>query len=275
MLRGRGRLLTALVVLGALVGLGASLVFPPRYSTSASVLLPGAWEERVLLTQAEIATSTVVTDRTAAALKWDGVDGEELRKRVRAEVTDGNIIKISGTAESPAKAQRLSDELARQFVAFSARIGEETADPTAAAGPEQLRQTVLTTSRRITELADAADPGRTVESVQTRTELAKLRTALQEAVEKLNQAQSGTAGSRLVVMGPAAKPSGEAPPTRVQLIAAGAVLFLLVAVVGHLGAARVNRRLRSEREIAAALRSGLLGGVDVPAAKGVRRPEAD
>src|SRR5690606_29216019 len=44
MLRGRGRLLTALVVLGALVGLGASLVFPPRYSTSASVLLPGAWE---------------------------------------------------------------------------------------------------------------------------------------------------------------------------------------------------------------------------------------
>ncbi|WSB87167.1 polysaccharide biosynthesis protein [Streptomyces cellulosae] len=275
MLRGRGRLLTALVVLGALVGLGSSLVFPPRYSTSASVLLPGAWEERVLLTQAEIATSTVVTDRTAAALKWDGVDGEELRKRVRAEVTDGNIIKISGTAESPAKAQRLSDELARQFVAFSARIGEETADPTAAAGPEQLRQTVLTTSRRITELADAADPGRTVESVQTRTELAKLRTALQEAVEKLNQAQSGTAGSRLVVMGPAAKPSGEAPPTRVQLIAAGAVLFLLVAVVGHLGAARVNRRLRSEREIAAALRSGLLGGVDVPAAKGVRRPEAD
>ncbi|MDT6968426.1 polysaccharide biosynthesis protein [Streptomyces thermocarboxydus] len=275
MLRGRGRLLTALVVLGALVGLGASLVFPPRYSTSASVLLPGAWEERVLLTQAEIATSTVVTDRTAAALKWDGVDGEELRKRVRAEVTDGNIIKISGTAESPAKAQRLSDELARQFVAFSARIGEETADPRAAAGPEQLRQTVLTTSRRITELADAADPGRTVESVQTRTELAKLRTALQEAVEKLNQAQSGTAGSRLVVMGPAAKPSGEAPPTRVQLIAAGAVLFLLVAVVGHLGAARVNRRLRSEREIAAALRSGLLGGVDVPAAKGVRRPEAD
>ena len=60
MLRGRGRLLTALVVLGALVGLGASLVFPPRYSPSASVLLPGAWEERVLLTQAEIATSTVV-----------------------------------------------------------------------------------------------------------------------------------------------------------------------------------------------------------------------
>ncbi|MEV7018140.1 polysaccharide biosynthesis protein [Streptomyces sp. NPDC093991] len=272
-LRGRGRLLTVLAVLGALAGLGASLVFPPRYTTSASVLLPGAWEERVLLTQAEIATSTVVTDRTAAALGWDGVDGEELRERVRAEVTDGNIIRISGTAESPGRAQRLSDELARQFVTFSARIVDDTADPTAAAGPDQLRQMVLAASRRITELADSADPGRTVESVQTRTELAKLRTELQQAVEKLDRTGSDAAGSRLVVMGPAAEPSGEAPPTRVQLIAAGAVLFFLLTVVGHLTAARVNRRLRAEPEIAAALGSGLLGGVDVPADKGAHRPE--
>ncbi|MFC8840376.1 polysaccharide biosynthesis protein [Streptomyces griseoincarnatus] len=272
-LHRRGRLLTVLVVLGALTGFGASLVFPPRYTTSASVLLPGAWEERVLLTQAEIATSTVVTDRTAEELGWAGVDGEELRERVRAEVTDGNIVKISGTAESPAKAQRLSDELARQFVTFSARIVDETADPTAAAGPDQLRQMVLTTSRRITELADAADPGRTVESVQTRTELAKLRTALQEAVGELSQADSNAAGSRLVVMGPAARPTGEAPPSRVQLIVAGAVLFFLLAVVGHLTSARVNRRLRSEREIAAALGSGLLGGVDVSARRGAHRPE--
>ncbi|MEU8289834.1 polysaccharide biosynthesis protein [Streptomyces pseudogriseolus] len=273
MLRRRGRLLTVLVVLGALTGFGASLVFPPRFTTSASVLLPGAWEERVLLTQAEIATSTVVTDRTAAELRWAGVDGEELRERVRAEVTNGNIITISGTAESPAKARRLTDELARQFVAFSARIVDDTADPTAAAGPDQLRQMVLTTSRRITELADSADPGRTVESVQTRTELAKLRTALQEAVGTLDQAGSTAAGSRLVVMGPAAEPSGEAPPTRVQLIAAGAVLFFLLAVVGHLTAARANRRPRSEREIAAALGSGLLGGVDVAVRRGALRPE--
>ncbi|MFE0320231.1 polysaccharide biosynthesis protein, partial [Streptomyces albogriseolus] len=153
MLRRRGRLLTVLAVLGALTGFGASLVFPPRYTTSASVLLPGAWEERVLLTQAEIATSTVVTDRTAAELGWGGVDGEELRERVRAEVTDGNIIEISGTAESPARAQRLADELARQFVAFSARIGDDTADPTAAARPHRLPPMGHTTTRRHTELA--------------------------------------------------------------------------------------------------------------------------
>ncbi|MYR57319.1 polysaccharide biosynthesis protein, partial [Streptomyces sp. SID625] len=62
-LRGRWRLLLVLTVLGALAGFGASLLFPPRYTTSASVLLPGAWEERELLTQQEIATSSAVTDR--------------------------------------------------------------------------------------------------------------------------------------------------------------------------------------------------------------------
>ena len=58
-IRRRRRLLAVLALVGALVGYGTSLLFPPRYTTSASVLLPGAWEERELLTQAEIATSSV------------------------------------------------------------------------------------------------------------------------------------------------------------------------------------------------------------------------
>lgn len=92
--RRRRRLLVLLVVVGALVGYGTSLLLPPRYTTSASVLLPGAWEERELLTQAEIATTSVVVDRTAAALGWHGVSGEELREQLTAKAADGNIIKI-------------------------------------------------------------------------------------------------------------------------------------------------------------------------------------
>jgi hypothetical protein len=77
----------------------------------------------------------------------------------------------------------------------------------------------------------------------------------------------------MVVMGPAARPTGEAPPTRTQLIVAGALLFFLLAVVGHLAAARMNRRLRTEPEIAAALGSALLGTVDVPDEERAHRPE--
>ncbi|MEU3097398.1 Wzz/FepE/Etk N-terminal domain-containing protein [Streptomyces sp. NPDC006967] len=272
LIRRRRRLLAVLTVVGALVGFGVSLLFPPRYTTSASVLLPGAWEDRELLTQVEIATSSVVVDRAAAELGWSGVDGGELRDRVSARAADGNIIEISGTADTPERAQQLSDRMVEQFVAFAARVVGDTADSEAAARPEELRQLVLGTSRRISELADAADPGRTVESVQTRTELAKLRTALQEAVGKLDEADPAAGRAGMVVMGPAARPDGEAPPTRPQLVGAGALLFFLLAVVGHLTAARASRRLRTAPEITAALGSVLLGTVDGPGGPSGHRP---
>ncbi|MBB1252161.1 polysaccharide biosynthesis protein [Streptomyces sp. OF3] len=269
--RRRGRLLVLLALVGALFGYGAGLLFPPRYTTSASVLLPGAWQERELLTQAEIATSSVVVDRAADALGWSGVGGDELRDRVSAGATDGNIIRVSGTADTPERAQRLADQMVRQFVAFNARIGADDG-PEPAARPEELRQLVVRTHRRITELADNADPGRGVESVQTRTELAKLRTALQDAVKKLEQTDSAADRSNMVVMGPAARPTGETPPTRAQFIVGGALLFLVLAIVGHLAAARTGGRPRSATEIAEALGSTPLGTVGVPVDRASGRP---
>lgn len=273
MLRRRWRLLAILAVVGALVGYGTSVLVPPRYTASASVLLPGQWEERELLTQAEIAASSAVVDRAAATLGWTGVSGGELRDRVSAKAADGNIIKISGTADTPEGAQQLSDRVAQQFVTFAARIAGDSSDPEAATAPEALRQKVVQTNRRITDLAHAADPGQTVESVQVRTELEQLRTALQEAMQKLDEADPATNKANMVVMGPAARPTGEAPPTRMQLIVAGALLFFLLAVIGHLAAARVSRRLRTEPEIVAALGSVLLGTVDVPGERPAHRPE--
>ncbi|WP_310713784.1 Wzz/FepE/Etk N-terminal domain-containing protein [Streptomyces lydicus] len=270
--RRRWRLLVIVAVVGALVGYGASLLFPPSYTTSTSVLLAGQWEERELLTQAEIAASSTVVDRAAAALGWSGSSGSELRDHVSAKATDGNIITISGTADTPERAQRLSDQVAQQFVTFAARIAGST-DPDPAAGPEALRQKVEQTDRRITDLANAADPGQTVEGVQARTELEKLRTALQEAMKKLDEADPATDKTGMVVMGPAARPTGEAPPTRMQLVVAGALLFFLLAVTGHLAAARANRRLRTEPEIAAALGSPLLGTVDVPGEPPAHQPK--
>ncbi|MFJ5972630.1 Wzz/FepE/Etk N-terminal domain-containing protein [Streptomyces sp. NPDC093060] len=272
-IRRRWRLLTILAVVGALVGYATSVLFPPRYTTSASVLLSGAWEERELLTQQEIATSSVVVDRAAATLHWPGVSGSQLRDQVSATAADGNIIKISGTADTPKHAQQLSDEVAQQFVTFAARVVDGNTDPEAAERLEALRQMVVQTNRRITTLADAADPGQTVESVQSRTELEKLRTSLQEAINKLDQADPAANKANMVVMGSAARPTGEAPPTRMQLIVGGALLFFLLAVIGHLTAARMSRRLRTEPEIAAALGSTLLGSVDVPGERSAHRPE--
>ncbi|WP_406101838.1 Wzz/FepE/Etk N-terminal domain-containing protein [Streptomyces sp. NBC_01003] len=273
-LRRRWRLLAVLTVVGALVGYGTSVVlFPPRYTASTSVLLPGQWEERELLTQVDIAISSSVVDPVAAKLGWRGVSAAELRDRVSAKAADGNIIKISGTADTPKRAQQLSDRVAQEFVGFAARLADGSTEPDAATGPEALRQQVVETNRRITDLANAADPGKTVESVQARTELEKLRTSLEEAMTKLDQADPAAGKAGLVVMGPAARPTGEAPPTRMQLVVAGALLSFLLAVIGHLAVARVNRRPRTGPEIAAALGSTLIGTVDVPGERLADRPE--
>ncbi|WP_406443727.1 polysaccharide biosynthesis protein [Streptomyces sp. NBC_00631] len=272
-LRWRWRLLVALAVVGALVGYGASVaVFPTRYTASAPVLLSGQWEDRQLLTQVDIATSSAVLDRTAAALHWSGVSGTTLQDRVTAKAADGNIIKISGTADTPTRAQRLSDQVAQQFVAFATKVSGNSTDPVASA-TEALRKQVADTNRRISQLAKGADSGQTVESVQARTELEQLRSSLEDAMQKLDQADPATDKTGMVVMGPAPRPTGEAPPTRLQLIIAGALLFFLVALIGHLVAVRMNRRLRTEPEIAAALGSTLLGTVDVPAERPARRPK--
>jgi hypothetical protein len=275
-LRRRWRLLAVLAVVGALFGYGTSvLLLPPRYTTAASVLLPGQWEERELLTQVDIATSSAVVDRAAATLGWKGVSGTDLRDQVSAKADDGNIIKISGTADTPERAQRLSDQMAQQFVTFAVRIAGGSIDPAAAAETESLRKQVADTNRRITDLANAADPGQTVESVQARTELEGLRTALQDAMKKLEEANPATTNkASMVVMGPAPRPTGAAAPTRMQLIVGGALLFFLLAVIGHLAAARVSRRPRTEPEIAAALGSAFLGTVDVPGERRGHRPES-
>ncbi|MDQ0765926.1 Wzz/FepE/Etk N-terminal domain-containing protein [Streptomyces canus] len=264
-LRRRWRLLAVLAVVGALFGYGTSvLVFPPRYTASAPVLLPGVWEERELLTQVDIATSLTVVDRAADALHWSDVSRSELRDRVSATAGDGNIITIAGTADTPERAQRLADGVAQQFVQFAAEVAGSGADASAVTRTEALRKQVAETNRRISELAKAADPGQTVESVQSRTALENLRTSLEAAMKKLQEADPSTDKSGMVVMGQAARPTGEAPPTRIQLIVGGALVFFLLAVVGHLVAARMNRRLRTEPEIAAALGSTPLGVVDVP-----------
>ncbi|MET9411680.1 Wzz/FepE/Etk N-terminal domain-containing protein [Streptomyces sp. NPDC002935] len=272
-LRRRWRLLAVLAVVGALFGYGTSvLVFPPRYTASAPVLLPGIWEERELLTQVDIATSSAVVGRAAAALHWTGVSDTELRDNVSAKAADGNIITISGTADTPERAQRLADRVAQQFVQFAAQVAGSGTDSAAAAETEALRKQVADTNRRISKLAKAADPGQTVESVQTRTALENLRTSLEAAMKKLDEAGPASNKAGMVVMGSAARPTGEAPPTRIQLIVGGALLFFLLAVIGHLVAARMNRRLRTEPEIAAALGSTLLGTVDVPGERRAHPP---
>lgn len=267
--RRRWRLLAGLATVGALLGSGASLVFSPGYESSSSVLLQGPLEDAELQTEAQIAVSSIVLDRTVAALGWD-VSGAELRDSVSAEVADGNVIEIRGSAESPERAQQLTNRVTREYATFSTELVNRAAGASAQA-LETIQQRVADTNSRIVELQQSA-PG-TLENAQGRTELEQLRTTMADAITKLEEISGGEQGAgaeaafgeaSIVVLEPATRASGPAEPTLVQFAAGGALLLFLLGVFAPLVAARADRRLRSDSQIAAALGSAVVGSVDVP-----------
>lgn len=266
----RWRLLVVLAAMGALLGTGASLLFSPGYESTSSVLLQGARGEEELVTEAQIATSSVVLDRTATALGGD-VTGAGLRGSVGAEVANGNVIAIRGSAETPERAQQLTDRLTQEYIRFSTQLVSGATDASAQVlqqRRETLEQRVAETSRRIDELGPAAPT-----AGGARGELERLQGRLADAIRELDdiegraraaEADAAFARASVVVMEPATRPASPAEPTLLQLSAAGAVLSALLGVFGLLVAARSDRRLREAPDIAAALGSAVVGSVDVP-----------
>lgn len=264
--RRRWRLLVALAVLGAIVGALASLLFSPGYQTSTSVLLQGPREPDELLTETQIAMSTVVLERASTELGWD-LTGTELQDSVTAEVADGNVIAITATADTAERAQQLADQVAQEYVRFATQLISNTEDASAQALQEQrdaLRDQIALSNDKITELHAAETGALTVESVRARTDLESMRITLAQAIAKLDELDAASSQANLVVMGAAEQPSSPAAPTMTHLILGGAVVFFVVGLFGHLFAARADRRLRDEAQIGAALGGTVLGGLDVP-----------
>ncbi|MGY6656510.1 exopolysaccharide biosynthesis protein [Amycolatopsis sp. TRM77291] len=265
-LRGRWRTLVVLALLGALVGAGSSVILSPGYRTTSNVLLQGPREADELLTQAEVATSSVVLDRAAAVLGRGS--GADLRDRVSTTVAQGNVITIAATDDSAEHAQQVADQVAQEFVKYSTQVLASTGDAAVKVAQERretLRQQVAQTNQRITELTEKVSDGTTsVETVQLRTELAALRSSIEQAMSTLNATDTTSGGlGSMVVMGAAQRPTSAAAPTLPQLALGGAALFFVFGLLGHLFAARTDRRLRDEQEIGAALGGPVLATVDV------------
>lgn len=276
LVRRRWGLLVVLAVVGAALGAGVSLLFSPGYESTSSVLLQGPRDEEELVTEAQIATSSVVLDRTATALGGalggGGVTGADLRGSVSAEVVNGNVIAIRGSAETPEQAQQLTTRLTEEYIRFSTQLVSGATDASAEVlqqRREMLEQRVAETSRRIEELQG---PGASA-SGGARGDLERLQSTLADAITELDdiegrarsaEADAAFARASIVIMEPASRPSGPAEPTLLQLIGAGALASVLLGVFGLLVAARSDRRLREAPEIAAALGSTVVGSVEVP-----------
>ncbi|MET9260728.1 exopolysaccharide biosynthesis protein [Amycolatopsis sp. NPDC004079] len=267
MVRRRWRALLLLAVIGAGVGAGASAVLSPGYEAQASVLLQGPRQPDELLTQAQVATSSVVLDRASAALGL-GTRGTDLQKSVTPSVAQGNVVTLTAKGDSPEHAQQLADQVAKEFVKYSTQLLGNSADQAAQLAQQQkesLRQQVAQTNQRILDLSKSVANGDTVEGVQARTTLQGLRTALEQAVNNLNAADAATGAGNMVVLGPSERPSSPSAPTFPQLTVGGAVLFFVLGILAYLFGARTDRRPRGEGEIGAALGAPVLASIDTPA----------
>lgn len=280
--RRNWRLLAALAVLGGLLGFGASPLLSPGYVAVSKVLLQDVADEEELLTEVQIAMSQVVLDRTADGLGW--VSGADLRGAVTAEVLEGNVIRVTGTADTQERAVQLTDRATAEYVAFSDRLLNDAASAGSAVLQDR-RDSVVdrirTIRERIDELQGSPLVGATtVEGALARSELDQLNGSLNDANAELddidgreaeNVAENQAGRAAIGVLEPAV-PGGAASPTMVQLIAAGALLLPLLGLFALIAVSRTDRRLRDADEIGAALGAPVLARVGVRTGPDAERP---
>jgi hypothetical protein len=274
--RVKWRLLVVLAVVGALVGLGASVLFSPGYESSSKVLLQEPRDEQAVLTEAELAVSQVVLDKAAADL-GGGVTGADLRDRVSSAVVGGNIVSLTGTAATPEQAQQLTQHATEEYVTFSTRVATDFAtasDQVQNQHREEVQQRIDDANEQIAKLQDSPDsnaPG--ANGVSARASIDQLRTTITQSQQELDQvngrirdsqADGKVARASINIIEPAVLPQGRAAPTPTQLIAGGAVLFVLLGLLALLIARRRDARLRQPADIGAALGTSVVCTVGVP-----------
>lgn len=283
LIRWRWPLLLALVIAGAAAGAGASVFVSPGYISATKVLLQGSRDATQLPGETQVATSLVVLDRVAADLRW-GESGAQLQHHVSALV-DGNVITISGAADTPQRAQQLATHVTTQYVNFSTQIVTAVANATADS-TQKSRQTVQQqiddANKRVTQLQSSPSitaPGPSGD--QARAELQQVQQTITKATKDLEQidaaaesaavnASLGAANATIIQL--ATLPESLGAPTPVDCVLGGALAAALLGLVAHLVAFRADRRLRVPSEIEAAAGAPVLGTVDVAFPRTEKQP---
>jgi len=273
-LRRRWRLLLALAALGAVAGLATSLVVEPTYRSGTTLLLQGSPNEDEVLTQAQVAMSSVVVDRAVTELGWD-VDLAEVRDSVSAEVVAGSVIRIAAAAPVAEQARLLADKVTEEYIGFSTELAikaETTTREVLQRRQVTVQQRIDESSRRIGELQgsfsqlDPRNPG----GVQTREELQQARDRRDDAIDELAviergiaaaEAEASVALDNIRVIEAAAPPEGADPPAVPHFIAGGAGVFALLGMLAVIAVHYGDRRLRRKDDVAAATGAPVLGVV--------------
>lgn len=271
-IRRRGKQLACLALIGAAIGTGAA-VLDPGFEAESRVLLQGPRDKNDVLTETELVTSQLVLDRAAQGLDWK-VTGAQLLKSVSAEALSGNVFVIRCTANTPKRAQQITDQVAQQYIRFSTSLVSDTLR-VAEEGRQQrvsdLRQRVAAAEGRLAQIKDSGS-----NPVEFDLLNSTIRSANDEITDIDDQGHSSAieqtlSRSTIKLIEPAVAGSALIPTNALLYVLGGAALFGLGGLLTQLVAASRDRRLVLSEEIGAALGAPLLGDVPVVPAEVTRK----
>jgi succinoglycan biosynthesis transport protein ExoP len=255
------RLLAALLALGLLVGLGASLIQPKLYAGACRVLLilptTGNVEPtRYVLNQTELIKSQAVLAR-AVKLAGRDLSPDVLRGRLSMETTsDRDLITISVLDSTPEGAKALAESVGRAY--------EEVLEADSTSEAAQLEQSRTTLSRQLAAATATLTANPADREAQTR--VTTLQSRLDQIVAQQGALNDGQANGGVYNRDPLPAATSPAQPETARNMLAGALLGLLIGMgLAWWLNGRSETRITETDEAARLLGLPILARVPVPA----------
>jgi capsular polysaccharide biosynthesis protein len=277
-------IILALVIAGALIGVGYTVVKPSEPTATAEVLLPSSSTSvttsgesaPVPQTYILIAQSPSVLDVGAKNAHVD-LSSEALLHHVSITSPTPTVLQINASDSSPAVAVALANGVASQFIrdvnqfaaAGKSAIGDLSNEETALENQiSDLKSALAKDTYEATTKNPPSDVLGLIGQLQTQEsnagfELDSVESQIAQAKLSSNLA---TGAVSLATASRAVPPSAKRP---LELAVIGALAGLLVGCVFALGRARFNRRLRTRDEIAVGTGAPVLTAISTKRPHGV------
>jgi hypothetical protein len=270
--------LVGAAAVGLVLGVGLTVLLPPSSVASSEVMFQvDPADPKRADTEARIANSQAVMDRVAALTP--GTDAKSLAKSLSTVTATHDVVRLTASANSPARARELIDRYTDSYIDYSGGVLRQTAADQATGLTRQL-DPVNVQLAATTERLNQIDSDPRVNATGPQGDAARTeQTALQRSQDRLGQNITDLQG-KIAAEQVAADlhdyftainrtvPSAPGFWARLRMVAAPTLLLPILAATGIAVARRRDMRLYSAETIARA------AGAPVPATVGVPTTDA-
>ena len=235
----------------------------PRHFTATTTVLVGAPVEALptainMGTEKEVARSPAVAERVVDRLGLE-TSAPELLPSVTVDVpVDTNILRISVSAATPVEAQRLADAFGDAYLDFRRESSLNGIEAVTALIDERIDD-LLTRLRRLRSDDDVRGSEAGANRAEASAIVAEI-TVLEQRVA--SSATTGMLPGRIIAE--AVRPLSSSGPPFVANALFGALVGVLLAIAAVIAIESLDRKIRTTKEVGAAMGARVLGEVGMP-----------